>query len=97
MNMGLNYYVAENEKCNITRFCSTNLQPCLIPDSSIAECPWSFEEQHDGNQGVEDNGEDQGDEVEEGDVSEEHGDVHCGVSPQSKVTFRNLKHGRKMS
>ena len=67
------------------------LKSCLVPNSSVIECPWSSEEKHDGNQSVQDHGQHQGDQVEERDVSEEHGNVHGRVTGQAEITFRNLE------
>ena len=65
------------------------LKPSLVSDRSIIECSWGSEEKHDGNQRVEHHGQDQGDQVEQGDVCEEHGNVHGGVTVQSEVTLWN--------
>ena len=42
--------------------------------------PWCCVEQHDGYQRVQNHGEHQGDDVEQGDVREEHGDVHGTIA-----------------
>ena len=61
----------------------------MVPDSSIIECSRGGEEEHDGNEGVEHHGQHEGDQVEQGDVREEHGDVHGRVPVQSKVALGN--------
>ena len=61
----------------------------MVPDSSIIESSWSREEQHDGDAGVEDHGEDEGDQVEQRDVREEHRDVHRRVTVQPEVALGN--------
>ena len=63
------------------------LQPGLVPDSSVIEGSWGGEEKHDGNEGVQHHGQHEGDQVEQGDVREEHGNVHGGVTVQSEVTL----------
>ena len=63
------------------------MKSCLVPDCAIIECPGGCEEEHDGNQRVEHHGQDQGDQVEQGDVCEEHGNVHGGVAVQSEVAL----------
>ena len=52
------------------------MKSCLVPDGAVIECPGGGEQQHDGDQGVQHHGEDQRDQVEQGDVHEEHRDVH---------------------
>ena len=42
--------------------------------------PWCCVKQHDGYQRVQNHGEHQGDDVEQGDVREEHGDVHGTIA-----------------
>ena len=66
------------------------LKSCLVPNSSVIECPWGSEEKHDGNQSVQDHGQHQGDQVEERDVSKEHGNVHLRGTGVFKVTLGNL-------
>ena len=68
----------------------TDLEPGLVPDRAVIEGPGGGEEEHHGDQGVEDHREDQRDQVEERDVREEHRDVHRRVAAQTKVTFWNL-------
>ena len=48
-------------------------------------------EKHDGYQGVQHHGQHQGDQVEQGDVCEEHPNVHAGISGVSEVTLRYLE------
>ena len=69
---------------------NTDLESGLVPDSSIIECSGSSEKQHDGNQRVQDHGQHQGDQVEQGDVSKEHGDVHLRGAGVFKITLWNL-------
>ena len=69
---------------------STYLESCLVPDGAVIECPGGGEQQHDGDQGVQHHGEDQRDQVEQGDVCEENHDVHRGVAAETEVTFGNL-------
>ena len=54
----------------------TDLEAGLVPDGAIIECPGGGEQEHDGDQGVQHHGEDQRDQVEQGDVHKEHRDVH---------------------
>ena len=62
----------------------------MVSVVSIIECPWCCVEEHDGYQAVQHHGEHQGDQVEQGDVREEHCDVHLGSSRMSEVTFWDL-------
>ena len=62
----------------------------MVPDGAVIECPWGGEQEHDGDQGVQDHGEDQRDQVEQGDVHEEHRDVHFRGTRMLEITFRNL-------
>ena len=48
-------------------------------------------EEHFGNQAVQANGEDERDEVEKGNVREEHCNVDRGVAVQLEITFWSLK------
>ena len=68
-----------------------HLKSCLVPDCSIVECSWCCEEEHDGDHGVEDHGQHQGDQVEQGDVHEEHRNVHLRGARVLEVAFRNLR------
>ena len=54
----------------------TYLKPCLVPDCAIIECSGGGEEEHDGDKGVQHHREDQRNQVEQGDVHEEHCNVH---------------------
>ena len=51
----------------------------------------SFVEKHLGNQAVETDGEDEGDQVEKCNVSEKHSNVDCGVAVQLEITFWRLR------
>ena len=62
----------------------------MVPDGAVIECPGGGEQQHDGDQGVQHHGEDQRDQVEQGDVHEEHRDVHFRGTRVLEITFRNL-------
>ena len=68
----------------------TDLEPSPVPDRAVIECPGGGEQEHDGDQGVQHHGEDQRDQVEQGDVCEENHDVHRGVATETEVTFGNL-------
>ena len=57
----------------------------------IIEGPGCCVEEHDGYQGVQHHGQHQGDQVEQGDVCEEHPNVHAGISGVSEVTLRYLR------
>ena len=67
------------------------MKSCLVPDGAVIECPGGGEQQHDGDQGVQHHGEDQRDQVEQGDVHEEHRDVHFRGTRMLEITFRNLE------
>ena len=71
----------------------TDLEAGLVPDGAIIECPGGGEQEHDGDQGVQHHGEDQRDQVEQGDVREEDHDVHRGVAAETEVAFWNLENG----
>ena len=58
------------------RFIQTYLKPCLVPDGAVVKSSRGGEEKHDGDQGVEHNRQDQWYQIEEGDVHEEHCNVH---------------------
>ena len=66
------------------------MKSCLVPDGAVIECPGGGEQQHDGDQGVQHHGEDQRDQVEQGDVREKYHDVHRRVAAETEVTFGNL-------
>ena len=66
------------------------MKSCLVPDGAVIECPGGGEQQHDGDQGVQHHGEDQRDQVEQGDVHEEHRDVHFRGTRMLEITFWNL-------
>ena len=68
----------------------TDLEAGLVPDGAIIECPGGGEQEHDGDQGVQHHGEDQRDQVEQGDVHKEHRDVHFRGTRMFKITFWNL-------
>ena len=67
------------------------MKSCLVPDCAIIECSGGCEEEHNGNQSVQHHGEDQWDQVEQGDVHEEHRDVHFRGTRMFKITFWNLE------
>ena len=66
----------------------------MVPDGAVIECPGGGEQQHDGDQGVQHHGEDQRDQVEQGDVHEEHRDVHFRGTRMLEITFWNLDNVR---
>ena len=66
------------------------LKPGLVPDGPIIEGPGRSVEEHDGDEGVQNNGENQGYEVEQSDVCEEHCNVHLGGSGVFEITLGNL-------
>ena len=47
-------------------------------------------EEHQSYEGVENNGDNKRDQVEQADVSKKHGHVHGGGSRKLKITFGNL-------
>lgn len=54
---------------------NSNLKSSLVPDSSIIECPWGSEEEHDRDECVEHHRQYQRNKIEQCDISEEHGNV----------------------
>ena len=55
------------------------------------ESAGSCVEEHLGNQPVQTDGEDEGDEVEQRNVREKHCNVDCGVAVQFEITFWRLR------
>ena len=70
-----------------------HLQSCLVASVVVltGESSGSRIEEHFGNQAVQANGEDERDEVEKGNVREEHCNVDRGVAVQLEITFWSLK------
>ena len=70
-----------------------HLQACLVASVVVltGESSRSRIEEHFGDQAVQANGEDEGDEVEKCNVREEHRNVDCGVAVQFEITFWRLK------
>ena len=67
------------------------LMTVIFLAATLNSLPWCSKEQHDSDESVENHGEHQRDKVEEGDVGEEHGDVHHRRAGVLKVAFRYLQ------
>ena len=70
-----------------------HLQASLVASVVVltGESSGSRVEEHLGDQAVQADGEDEGDEVEKCNVREEHRNVDCGVAVQFEITFWRLK------
>ena len=80
----------KSDKSKLSSLLPPHLQSSAVPAGPVIESPRAVEEKHDGDEGVEDHGENQGDEVEQGDVDGEHDEVHGRVSRKAEGAFRDL-------